>query len=654
MQQLEPSPLQPARLLLVEDDPVVARDLQQQIQDLGYECVGSAAAGEQAIRLAGELRPDLVLMDVQLLGAMDGITAAQAIREQFALPVVFLTAYTEDSTIARAKLSAPFGYLIKPFRERDLRVGIEMALYQHQAERKLAASEEQHRTILQTALDGFLMTDAQGRLLEVNAAYCRMSGYSAIELLALSISDLEAAETAAAVAVHIQKVMAQGEDRFESRHRRKDGSIFEVEISIQYRPTAGGQLVIFSRDLTARKQAEAEQEKLAAQNRQLQKAESLGRMAAAIAHHFNNQLTAVMGNLELVQNEFPHNSDAGECLTAALNSARKAATMSDLMLTYLGQTHSPPEPLDLAEVCRRTLPLLQVSLPQAGALATDLPTPGPVISGNGNQIQQVLTNLFTNAWEASAAGPGALHLSVKTVAAAAIPIANRFPIDWQPQATTYACLEVADQGEGIKPADLELLFDPFFSSKFTGRGLGLPVVLGIVRKHGGVVTVASEPGRGSTFRVFLPVVAAAIPQKPRLVVPVSHPTGSGGTVLVVEDEPALLTVTMRMLESIGGFRVFGAADGAAAVELFRQHQAEIGCVLCDLTMPRMDGWATMAALRQLVPGLPIILTSGYDEARALAGDHAERPQAFLGKPYAVAALINAVRQFLPAAAPCPG
>ena len=403
----------------------------------------------------------------------------------------------------------------------------------------------------------------------------------------------------------------------------------------------------------AQQQAAAEQEKLAAQNRQLQKTESLGRMAGAIAHHFNNQLAAVMGNLELAQNELPPNSEAGECLAAALKSAHKAATMSELMLTYLGQTKSQLEPLDLAEVCQRTLPLLEVSLPKTVVLVTDLPTPGPVISGNRNQIQQVLSNLFTNAWEASGTSPGALQLAVKTVAAAAIPGENRFPIDWQPQATTYACLEVADHDGGIKPADLEKIFDPFFTSKFPGRGLGLPVVLGIVRKHGGVVTVASGLGQGSTFRVFLPVVAA-IPQKPTLVVPVSQPTGSGGAVLVVEDEPALLKVTTRMLESIGGFTVFGAADGAAAVELFRQHQAEIGCVLCDLTMPRMNGWATMAALRELAPGLPIILTSGYDEARVLAGHDAERPQAFLGKPYAVAALINAVQKALSAAAPRPG
>ena len=653
MQELEPRPLKPTRILVVEDDPVVARDLQHQIQDLGCECVGHAVAGEPAICLAGELRPDLVLMDVQLVGAMDGITAAQAIREQFALPVVFLTAFTGDTTIARAKLTDPFGYLIKPFRERDLRVGIELALYKHQTERKLQASEEHHRTILQAAMDGFCVVDWQGQVLEVNATYCRMSGYSATELLALRLSDLEATETAAAIATHIQKIMAQGEDRFESRHRRKDGSIFDVEVSIQYRPTAGGQFVAFLRDLTARKQAEAEQEKLVAQNRQLQKAESLGRMAGAIAHHFNNQLAAVMGNLELVQNDVPQNSEAGECLAAALKSAHKAAAMSGLMLTYLGQTHSRPEPLDLAEVCRRALPLLQVGLPQAVVLTTDLPAPGPVISGNADQIHQVLSNLFTNAWEASGAGPGAIHLTVTTVAAAAIPASNRYPLDWQPQGTTYACLEVADQGGGIKPADLELLFDPFFSSKFPGRGLGLPVVLGILRKHAGVVTVASEPGRGSTFRVFLPVVAAAISPKPDLIVPVRLPTKGGGTVLVVEDEPALLKVTTRMLENFG-FTVFSAADGGAAVELFQQHQAEIGCVLCDLTMPQMDGWATIAVLRQLAPGLPVILTSGYDAARALAGDHAERPQAFLGKPYTAAALINAIRQVLPAAAPSQG
>ena len=436
----------------------------------------------------------------------------------------------------------------------------------------------------------------------------------------------------------MSRALRRNRDDLEERVRDRTDALRQVNLQLEA-------------DIIKRKQAEAEQAKLEAQNRQLQKSESLGRMAGAIAHHFNNQLQAVMGNLELALNHLPGTAGPVENLTAAMQSAHRAAEVSTLMLTYLGQTMAKREPLDLAETCQRHLPLLQASLPKNVDWEADLPAPGPVVSANANQIQQVLTNLVNNAWEASGAGQGAIRLTVRTVAPADIPALNRFPIDYLPQATAYACLEVADTGCGIANEDIERLFDPFFSSKFTGRGLGLSVVLGIVRAHQGVITVESEPVRGTVFRVFLPVSAEAIPRKP---VPVAQAPATAGdgqaaihappdTVLVVEDEPAVrqaVTLTLTRL----GFTVLAAEDGVAAVEIFGQHREEIGCVLCDLTMPRMNGWETLSALRQLAPGIPVILSSGYSEAQILQGHHsdAERPQAVLVKPYTLKALLDAI------------
>ncbi len=393
-------------------------------------------------------------------------------------------------------------------------------------------------------------------------------------------------------------------------------------------------------DITERKQAEAVKERLEAQSQQLQKAESLGRMAGAIAHHFNNQLGVVMGNLDLAMINLPHGTQTHSDIAEAMKASHRAAEVSGLMLTYLGQTAGKREPLDLSEACRRSLPILRAAMPKDVALETDLPSLGPAISANANQIQQVLTNLVTNAWEAVGDGRGAIPLRIKTVSAADIPTANRFPIDWQPQDHAYACLEVVDVGCGIADHDIEKLFDPFFSSKFTGRGLGLPVVLGIVRAHGGAVMVESEPGRGSVFRVFFPVSAEAVPRQPDKAAKAREIEG-GGTVLVVEDEGMLRNMAEAMLTHLG-FAVLAAKDGVEAVEVFRQHQDTIRCVLCDLTMPRMNGWETLAALRKLAPDIPVILTSGYDEARVMQGDHPELPQAFLHKPYQMRDLEAAI------------
>jgi PAS domain S-box-containing protein len=259
-------------------------------------------------------------------------------------------------------------------------------------------------------------------------------------------------------------------------------------------------------DITDRKLYEAEKEELESQNRQLQKAESLGRMAGAIAHHFNNQLHIVIGNLELAVMKLPIESGAVKNLAEVMEASRKAIELSSLMLIYLGQTPGEQEPIDLSEACRRSLPQLQAAAPKGTRLKSDFHASGPVIRANAVQIHNVLINLVTNAWESADENRRGIGLTVKTVSQTIIPASKRFPIDWQPRDPAYACLEVSDTGCGISKRDIEKIFDPFFTTKFTGRGLGLSLVLGIVRAHHGAVAVESEPGRGSIFRIYFPVL----------------------------------------------------------------------------------------------------------------------------------------------------
>jgi CheY-like chemotaxis protein len=202
---------------------------------------------------------------------------------------------------------------------------------------------------------------------------------------------------------------------------------------------------------------------------------------------------------------------------------------------------------------------------------------------------------------------------------------------------------VADTGSGIAQEDLERLFDPFFSRKFTGRGLGLPIVLGILRSHRGAVTVESQLHQGSTFRIYFPLASDEVRHPPPHAA--EHRAIGGGTVLLVDDEEMVRKLCKTALTSLG-FNVVLAKDGAEAVEIFRQHQDEIRCVLCDLTMPGMDGWETLAALRKLAPGIPAILASGYDKAHVLDGDHRELPQAFLSKPFQFQGLREAIGRAL--------
>jgi PAS domain S-box-containing protein len=515
-----------------------------------------------------------------------------------------------------------------------------------QAQDALRAASLYARNLIETSLDPLVTISAAGKITDVNTATEKITGRSRERLIGSDFADYMADPPL--VRAGYSKVFAEGQiTNYPLAICHASGAITEVLCNASvYRNEQGEVLGILAaaRDITTLKRAEAGKAHLEAQNRQLQKAESLGRMAGAIAHHFNNQLQAVLLNLELALHDLPRQAGSGENLAAALQAAHKAAEVSGLMLTYLGQKKAEREPLDLSAACQHSLLLLRATLPGGVVLETDFPAPGPTIRSSANQIQQVLANLVTNACEAMQHLPGSIRLTVRTVAAARLPTAQHFPADWRPQAPAYACLAVADTGSGILGPDVEKVFDPFFSTKFTGRGLGLAVVLGIVRAHDGAITVESQPGQGSVFRVFLPVSTIALAHPPAAVVPAPTSAGSG-TVLVVDDEPVIRRTVALALKRFG-FTVLEAEDGVAAVALFGQCPAQIRCVLCDLTMPRMNGWETLAALRKLRPGIPVILSSGYSEAQALAGQHPERPQAFLRKPYEIKALYAAFTQAL--------
>ena len=321
-----------------------------------------------------------------------------------------------------------------------------------------------------------------------------------------------------------------------------------------------------------------------------------------------------------------------------------------MMLTYLGQVNDQQEPLDLSEVCRMSMPVLQAAMPKNVTLETDLQSPGPTIKANANQIHQILSHLATNGWEAIGDEPGAISLTVNTVSPEAIADVHRFPCTWQPEDRPYACLAVQDCGCGIADQDVEKVFDPFFSTKFIGRGLGLPMVLGLVQAHRGGVTVETSPGRGSVVRVFWPMSGQNVARQPIRRLEIPEIVGTG-TVLLVDDDLIVMGISRAMLSMLG-FTVLRAFDGIEAVEVFRRHQGEIRFVLSDVSMPRMNGWDTLAALRRIDPGIPVILSSGYSREQVMDGTHLERPQAFLGKPYGYGELKDAIRLTLASTKEC--
>jgi two-component system cell cycle sensor histidine kinase/response regulator CckA len=404
-------------------------------------------------------------------------------------------------------------------------------------------------------------------------------------------------------------------------------------------------------DITERKRAEEERMRLEQRLQQTQKTESLARMAGGIAHHFNNMLGAVIGNMELALLNLPQESLYRANIIEAMKASRRAAEISGLMLSYLGQTTGKKEPLDLERACKEVLSLLGASLPGKVRLQNEFPQLGPTILAVGVHIKQILTNLVLNAGEAIGEQEGTITVAIRVMAATEIGDARFFPSDWQPKAKNYACLSVSDTGCGLDSMILERIFDPFFSTKFAGRGLGLPVVLGLVRAHGGAIIVESQPGCGARFQALFPL------PEPELLPPrqeetlVSEPFEGQGLVLVVEDEPMLRDLAKTMLMRLG-YLVITASDGMEAVEIFRVCKDEFRLVLLDLTMPRMSGWEALSKLRTLRPDIPVILASGYEEAHVMCGHHSELPQTFLHKPYQMKDLkeaLGAVQKISPGA-----
>jgi len=270
-------------------------------------------------------------------------------------------------------------------------------------------------------------------------------------------------------------------------------------------------------------------------------------------------------------------------------------------------------------------------MPEGIALETDFLPSGPVVRAHANQMQQILTHLITNGWESIGHSAGTVTLASRILPASEVPESYLAPIDWKPASDLFACLEVTDTGCGMAEEDLTEIFDPFFTTKFTGRGLGLAVVLGIVKTWGGAIGVKSEKNQGSIFRVFLPLVTGEIPRLSEKATQ-TRQMEPGGTVLLVEDQDTVRNMAESMLKHMG-YQVLAASGGAEAVELFSENPDRVSFVITDLTMPVMNGWETLTALRKIRPHIPVILVSGHDEACVMAENYPKRPHVFLHKPY---------------------
>ena len=397
-------------------------------------------------------------------------------------------------------------------------------------------------------------------------------------------------------------------------------------------------------DITRERAAEETRRRFELRMQQAQKAESLGILAGGVAHDFNNILMGMIGSAELAEMDLPEGSPLHQHLREIIQGGRRASELAHQMLAYAGRGRLTLEHVSLNALVRDVDSLLEASISKKATLHRDLATELSIVEGDPTQLRQVIMNLVINASEAIGDRPGTITISTGARDWSLQDLAEADLTDTLPPGR-YAQLEVIDTGSGMDEETRHRVFDPFFSTKFLGRGLGLASVLGIIRGHSGAIGVTSEPERGTAFRILLPVQDAAGVRTHLTPLPMNiTPREFRGIALVVDDEPIVRKVVGMMLRRLG-FEVLTANDGVEALDLLTSTMEAPSLVLLDYSMPHMDGPQTLAAIRAAWPGLPVVLCSGFDAAE-LADSGITEATAYLQKPIRFSELADAMDSIL--------
>ncbi len=505
-------------------------------------------------------------------------------------------------------------------------------------EQALRESEQKFRDLIGKLGEGFSLLDPEENFTFANAAAEAIFGVGEGQLVGRNLRDFLDPEGFRMIQERTERLKAGEKGSFELPILRPNQELRHIAVNVTPILDARGAYLGANgliQDITERRQAEDAL-------RQTQKLESLGVLAGGIAHDFNNLLTAILGNLNLAQGSLAEDSAALPFLENMEKTVLRAADLTRQMLAYSGRGRFEVKLHDLNGVVQEMTQLLLVSIPKKAKLRFLL-SPGVLpIEADATQIHQVVMNLVTNASDAIGEDEGTITVATRLESLGAGEAPSASPGQTLPPGP-YAVLEVDDSGCGMEARVLERIFDPFFSTKARGRGLGLSAMLGILRAHKAGIRIRSQVERGSTFTVFLPLAGENPPAR--------SPSAAGGEgqftgeALVVDDEPSVLEFAGRAMERLG-FRTTTARDGLEAVELFSQAPHRFDLVLLDLTMPRMDGREALRELRHLRPGIPVILSSGYSDQECLQDLPSEKDLLFLPKPYLLRDLERVIQKLL--------
>jgi PAS domain S-box-containing protein len=638
----------PASVLVVEDEAIVARDIQTTLRDLGYEVLDTADSCEEAIHRASIRCPDLVLMDIRIQGRRDGIETAEILRRRFRIPVVFLTAYADDTTIERAKRAQPYGYLVKPIRSNELRSVVEVSLYKHEIDTRLRERERWFSTTLRSIGDAVISTDIEARVTFMNTAAETLTGWHTEDAVGRPLEEvlrLVHEDTHLPVESPIRRALREGKVARAGEPiglLARDGAerpIDEIAAPIIDEGDLLGAVMVF-RDVS-------EQRRLQRQIELADRLASVGTMAAGMAHEVNQPMTLVLSSVRHAADElaahraelhalfsdeayasvFKRLEAIQRTLEEADEGANRVIKIASELRTFAKAPVNHERRVDLRQVLSWAGEVVAHEIRSRAALAMEIGNV-PLVNADEVRLGQVFVNLLLNA--AQAITPG----HVKD---------NEVRVTARTGSDGRAVVEVRDTGCGI-PADLlGRIFDPFFTTKSvgTGTGLGLSICHGIVRSLGGEIHVESQVGKGTLFRVLLPP-APAVPASPSPAngVPAASLTGR---VLVIDHDAQVASDIRRALEP--EHQVTCVKTVREATALIERGEA-FDAIVCDLLLPEVTGMDFYDDLLRTRPDVArrVIFMSGATSSPRAVEFVASVSNRCLEKPFTREMLRGAVRQ----------
>jgi two-component system cell cycle sensor histidine kinase/response regulator CckA len=639
------------QILIVEDERLVATALQNELAQFGYGVVGIASTAKDAVDKAIAAKPDLVLMDINLKGNSDGIDAALEIHKRCGIPVVYLSAFSDPQTVARASQTGAFGYLLKPYEEQELRTTIEIVLAKHRAEKELDEARRWLAAIHAGIDDAILAVDPEMRIRFINPAaqtlvgvrredatgmhlkdFCRLQdseGQFSIDRLAFrAIGEGRPVELPSGLsAVSTDKHQTPVEGSFSAIHDSR-GEFLGMALTL--------------RNISARLEIERLRHHEEERMRRVQKMDAVSRVVGGLSQHLNNLLTVILGNTSLALATLPEESESWASFHEVESAAQTASQIVQRMIlfsTLPGRPSSQIQPSDPNELVAMFSESARYQLddrisvdfaPQAGAwqIAVD-----ELLFG------QALLELAMNAQDAMPTA-GQLKLALENVTRTKSALSSH-PGGYAGQ---FVRLRVSDNGCGIKSALRDQIFEPCVTTKTTGTavGLGLSLVRAIMEQHHGWIEFDSQASSGTQFDLYFPRYGAesAAPRKARSSEPSSESTPA---ILLADADPLVRDVGRRILES-EGYKVLLAEDGAQAVAIYQREPDRIDLAILDLNLPRLSAYAVLERFVEMNPSVKVLFSGGY-LMEDLTGSQGQT-LGVITKPYHQSELVEMVRRSL--------